>query len=274
MDVEYASGHYYFYEINSGIWKKGSDRQEPILYYQMEKSRNWLNGRSLRTGHEGKTLIINHNLSTLTILDLISSPPASTVLSKSFGTKIMDFTTYGQKSERICLITADGFIACYSCTLSITPIVRAIQKCSIRLIKSRSEIAFSVNICPRNQFIVAQTCNSKTWKVSRLKLLVLAENEIYEKASLDLEKVNLKYFRALEIFGYFGPLVVVSGLTREENSQLVTFCYNSEEGSFEEVKRLRKTRLKVDKPLKMVKVEDGLLTSDRAGNLTVIRYFF
>lgn len=103
-------------------------------------------------------------------------------------------------------------------------------------------------------------------------------NTFIERGSINLSTEKIGYFQAFEFLDYLDHNLILTGISHDHaTSHLMTFCFNTESGVFEELKDLRKDiGVKDVKKLYRVNSEGGagFRAVDRQSRMISIEYQF
>lgn len=173
--------------------------------------------------------------------------------------------------ERVLLITEDGILILYKYNKREKK--SELKTCKkIPLLRNRNEVAITLSVCPKNKIAAITTRVKTVYSMSRLLLYSIKEdNQLEYKAEIDLYDRDTMYFCAMSFFNYVGDILILTGLTRQDNSILCTFIYDGE-SFWELVEKRMVTQAK--NPRKLQLVGDEIIGADDFGKLIRIGYTY
>lgn len=262
-DVIYANGSYYLYDFNNEIVMRVNQNREVDLICSHEGVD--FNGRVFRVDYDDNSwLLMNKKYKSIVCMD--TSNKEFFEIDKVIGGDCDDF--HCLPGEKVLLLTEDGFLILYEYNKREKSSKLLTYK-KIPLFRNRNEVAITLSVCPRNKMVAITTRVKTVYSMSRLILYSIEKDSLEYKAEIDLYDRETKYFCAMSFYNYFDDNLILTGLTRQENSILCTFLYDGE--NFRELVSKR-VITEAKNPRKLQLVNNVIIGADDFGKLIRISY--
>ena len=182
---------------------------------------------------------------------------------------------YSLPGSRVIMLTEDGYLLMYKYDKQKMT-SKLISKIHFKLSEERKEVAITMCVCPKNEIVAVVTRVKRLYHISRVFLFRiddprLEKPNIARMAELDLYDKSTIYFCAMTFYKYINNALILTGMTRDKNSKVITLIYDGKE--FKEYHHLRAQTSAVN-PRKIVMTGEDIIGADDLGKVFAIKYIY
>ena len=199
----------YILDYAKKLYRKDINNKPPYLYLCLKGSNS--PGTSLAYSPMNQRLILNKDRESFVVINPKTNK-LGIELKKQVGNQIVGFRMFGHREDRIICLTYDCFVIISSLLRDKTRGVKTHFK--IRIPEGKSEMAESLGICDRHEFVLVEIRNRENSTCSRMLILRYEGEKFTITTSLDFSNQMLGYKLALGCFGYLGTRIIWVGLAR------------------------------------------------------------
>ena len=239
---------------------------------------SWWSERTLKYSAKMKCLIMNCKDKFLKVTRFDGRKPKNSFKIPGEGLHIQEHEILGQEQDHVVVLRECGTLRVHRVDISKKR-AKVVAETQIELFEKKEEAGCGLAVSPDSKYIAVSTWIQKSI-ASRMFLYELAVDQKKKKSlelrySLDIEDDNLPYFRALEFSDYSKKnqgIYILSALTFEEKSKLITFGLNEKNGVFNELAKLYE-ETKLVYPSKIVKGPRGyMVVMGQELNQAILKY--
>ena len=224
----------YFLSYGKKLYRKDIDDNPPYVY--MEVHCGLRAGACFQYSKLNKRLIVNKAKKSIAVINLETCEVEIEIESeKTVGDEIFVFRLFEEKEDRVIAATKNGRILLYRVDFgkkegTIT------TEFTFRLNSDREERIKSITVCSRSQnvlFEVGQFNPSSLCSRTCIAELIGEGLKVVSKLDLYSQKAGDKL--ALECYGYVGSHILWIGLTKDDQSRVRVFDFETKTGTLIEL---------------------------------------
>lgn len=246
------------------------DEKEPQLWFEISGNYN-CSGRTLRSALKGKALAVSKKCKSVLIISTENNKKTLHI-QNSYGGDIVDHQIFGEEENYLALLTEDGWLVVQKFTpdLSNTSSV-VIDRLQIELNSEREEQGLTLAVCSKSKYFAIHLCGVNC-RGSRVVIYEFSSSLFLKRSEVDLGAETLKRYWAMAFYKYFGNRVLLTAISCDEkNPNVVTYCFDEHNGSFKELRDMRKS-IAAKWPFKMTVVGNRIYSSDNHAKIINISY--
>ena len=253
LDIIYAENLdcYFLLDDALNIYRKNIDERPPSIFMKIDAGLQV--GKSLQYSNLHDKLVICNNKTSISVIN-VHTKEIEIDLRKKRGDGIAFFKLFGDKEDRVMCGTTDGILLFARLDYSKKRgLINSYTRYDLR--KERNEMFTAIAFCSKNEYVLMEIGRKKGQMKfsSRTLIAKVAQDKLEILAKIDHKTRSpcLKY--ALECIGYDGCHLLWVALTKEVNSKVKIYNFETDSLRFRELDQ-KSIPAQDSNPLKITKL--------------------
>ena len=220
----------YFLALVEKLYRKDIDDKPGYLF--MDVNYGFRTGGCFRYSDLNQRLITVKDFTKITILNPKTKKLESLMKYGEQEDYISDFRIFGEQQDRLAVLEYQGQVTL--CSLTHGRGRGQIGLYQIMLLNERYEEPISIEVCPRNKYLLVEIGETQGRRTSRLFIFQVVKDTLVKKTCIEPGGPRLHQKNALACCGYVGTHVLWVGMTFDHGKAQL-FDYDTKTGVLREL---------------------------------------